>query len=337
MFDLWLTCAIYIGSQQKGDDKYRLAFGHSGQIVRSAIALSLMLSLSMTLMACSKESDTSTGGGLTPLSETSEPRSGEDSSQDAESADSEQLAEFDNWTSSATDNPVNLKWSAKEVSSFKGDKHDVRVSYSRIPFDNEEKRIVATDGSLIMDGAKFDSKNSYAIPADRTLYSVATIGGDINRFGLVEPDGEVLIECEAAGFDGFPSAYGQMRFLGVWYVGDEASEPSIANMEIDGTSYEVKLKIYDLEKRAFVGGVELANATSTLYNLGDCFAVTESNQGGSGKTTLFDANGTAVWSFDSDLVKVGPDYIVFDNYPHTSIVDTSGNVTFTAGEGRRWR
>ena len=307
------------------------------KLLRGRFVWPLALLLSLTLAACSGSSSSADNSGSAQddvAAETSSPETDtEDSGTDAADADAsaEQSVAFDNWTSSSTDSPANWKWVVSKIGSFKGEKGDVNVSFKSVPFDASNTHVLATDGTLIMDGAEFDPENCAVLASEYEVYYLASTDEGPNHYGLATPDGEVLIDCEAAAMGGSPNAYGQFRFLAVAYLGDEVSEPSESTVEVDGTNYEVSEKVYDLERKAFVEGFELASNDFEIYNLGDRFAI-KSPEGG-GKTSLYDEDGNLVWSCSDKYAEVGPDCISFSNYPHESIVDTSGNVTFTAGDG----
>lgn len=303
--------------------------------IRNVTTLSLALLLSLALAACSGGSGSSSGGDATSSAEAVS--SGESAQSGDTASSSEQSAAFDNWTSSSSESPVSWRWTVSQVGSFKGERGDVRASYHLVPFDAAGTRVLSTDGNPVMGGAEFDGDRCYVIAGDRLVYAVAATGDDPNRYGLVTPEGEVLIGCEAATFGGFHNARGQLRFLTICYAGEQASELSNTTIEVDGTDYELRIRVYDLVRRTFVEGIELNNARCELYNLGDHFAVLEKSLDSNtdGKVTLYDEEGTDVWSYGDAFAKVGPDCIKFSNYPHEAIVDTSGNVTFTAGEGDR--
>lgn len=289
-------------------------------LLRGVAALSLALATSVPLASCSS---IASGG---PVSYTTQITKA--SAKAKSNSTKKKESDFDNWTSSSSKKPVDWKWSVKKVDSFKGSKNDVKSSSNGVPFDATKTHIYATDGSFVMNGKELDGEHCYASYGDEVMYFVTAAGKDPNRCGLVTATGQVLIDCDAAALGGGPNAHGQMRYITVAYAGEKASTASDTTIEVDGTNYEMTSKIYDLKKHAFVKGVEPTSNDATLDNLGDTFAITEGN-----KITLYDEKGKALWSDESSYPHAASDCIEFAPDGRECIVDTSGNVTFTAGDG----
>lgn len=127
---------------------------------------------------------------------------------------------------------------------------------------------------------------------------------DVNKTGLFTAEGETLIPEEAAAVY-LPDNRkdGSARFLGVIYATETTDNKdeciiyftdNFVSFDVgeDDTMYKGYAKIFDLEKKAFVEGVEPASFYSgDFYDLGDSFVLS-----GGGSTDMYDPDGNKIWS-----------------------------------------
>ena len=164
------------------------------------------------------------------------------------------------------------------------------------------------------------------------FYEVASSMEEINSTGLINGEGEELIPCEAAMIsvpdyegDGLP------RFLEIIYATGETDDLNEAFFYTyegyfsiqpgeDDTLYTGYGKVFDLQEKQFVEGIEITNSDSNaLTVVGNTFLLEDED----GTTTLYDADGNALLQTDR-YVEAGCGVFTFDRTAY----DENGEVTY---------
>ena len=163
-------------------------------------------------------------------------------------------------------------------------------------------------------------------------YEVSNDLEEINSTGLITGDGEELIPCEAAMIS-VPDYEGEgmPRFLKIGYVTGETddednyfffyTERSFALYPEEGDIlYTGYAKVFDLQEKQFVDGVEINNSNPYCMKVvGDTFLVEDED----GVTTLYGAEGNEILQTER-YVEIGGGILVFDN----TVYDENGEVLY---------
>lgn len=168
------------------------------------------------------------------------------------------------------------------------------------------------------------------------LYTVQAFGEGVNNTGLLTEEGEMLIDCEAAIINGILNDYSSefsQRFLLVVYGLEETENQdeaffratksvfSFTPQEGD-VFYTGYAKVYDLEKRAFVPDLTIHNSDRFSTRAGsNCFSYKDE----SGVTTLYGAEGKALFSKENAMISLGDGFALLDYH---TVIDDQGEVLF---------
>lgn len=165
-------------------------------------------------------------------------------------------------------------------------------------------------------------------------YEVCTDLEDINSTGLITGDGEELIPCEAAMIS-VPDYEGEgiPRYLEIIYATGETDDINEAFFYTyegyfsiqpgeDDTLYTGYGKVFDLQEKRFVEGIEITNSDSNaLKVVGDSFLLEDED----GVKTLYDADGNALMQTER-YVEIGDGIFTFER----SVYDENGELLFEA-------
>lgn len=250
---------------------------------------------------------------LTPLENPTADESAEESAQstdaqaDANAADAQADAAADATAAAQPAVPVsgNFHCELTEAGGYDND-GSYRVTYdSLVHFEGEDAKFCYYDGS-----------NADSRPLSNMeymgwgLYSVSVKGDDINCTGLVNVDGEVIIPFEAAIIE-WPREHPvkkQPRYVLV-FTGTETTDNEsealffatdrmfaiMANEE--DTFYKGTLKVFDLEARKYVDGLEFTKGSdSSFAQVGDNILTDLGD-----KDTVYSPDGKAVYTEQGSL------------------------------------
>ena len=154
----------------------------------------------------------------------------------------------------------------------------------------------------------FDHWEGFMADGLGMYYLVYDFTNEPNSVGLVSPDLELLIPCEAAIIDDHPGILGE-RYLEVAYATEEVTSQSDAYLYIKSeaiqftpregdTLYDGYSLYYDLELRRFVPDVKNELAGNTLKPVGE---------------NLFDSRNDTLYSPDGNVI-AHPDYSAYLDY-----------------------
>ena len=301
----------------------------------SRTMVALALGLTLCLPGC--------GGGSQPSSASGEAEgAAEEQSQDEaageeeaeeEAPAEEQAASQELGKAELEIGGCNYAYELKEVGSFAGDKNVPSFQYKgAIGFnDSSQPQLLGTDGKPLMDGAAIRGIEYWA----DGLYVVALENDEINNTGLVSLTDGVLVPLEAATLEYATEKPEDARFVEVVYATDKTdnedecfvySTDKMVSISVEegDTMYKGYAKVYDLEKHAFVDGVEITNGSrNAMKDLGDAFVVQDEDD----KYTMYDASGKEVWS-SSEYADFGRHTLTYQADGKSYIVDATGQPTF---------
>lgn len=224
-------------------------------------------------------------------------------------------------------------YTLKEAGSFEGDKNIPSFQYDgAIGFNSDGKpQLLGVDGKPLLDGAAIRGIEYWA----NGLYLVALDNDEVNNTALVSLTDGTLVPPEAATFSYGTDKPEDARFVEVIYATDKTdnedecfvySTDKMVSISVEegDIMYKGYGKVYDLEKRAFVDGVEITNGSrNAMKDLGDAFVVRDKDD----RYTMYDATGKEVWS-SSEYVDLGRHSVTYQSGGKSYIVDTKGQTSF---------
>lgn len=296
--------------------------------------LALALGLTLCLPGCggSKPSDTSDGGESASTEQVQDTGAEEEAPAETEDA-SQELGKAELEVSGC-----DYRYELKEVGSFEGTKNGLSFQYDgAIGFnDASDPQLLGVDGKPLIDGAAIAGIDYWA----NGLYLTALKSEEVNNTGLVSITDGVVVPLEAATLSYATEEAKDARFIEVVYATEKTenedecfvySTDKMFSMSVEegDIMYKGYAKVFDLEKRSFVDGVEITNgARYALKDLGDAFVVQDEDD----KYTMYDASGKEVWSSD-DYVSFGRHSLTYEADGKYCIVNTKGETTFATSDG----
>ena len=206
-----------------------------------------------------------------------------------------------------------------------------------LDYNAEEPTMLSSDGSILAEG--LDDLDYLG----GGLYSARTPLEDdnVNKTGLYTSDGEELIPGDAASIV-LPEnreADGSARFVGVVFTTEETdneddciiyftSDMISLSVGEDDVMYKGYFKVYDLENRQYVPGLELDSFDPYgFYDLGDSFIIKNDET-----AALYDADGQVLVDIGEYLGDAGYNSFVMRDGSRYRIMDSKGNESFAADE-----
>lgn len=165
---------------------------------------------------------------------------------------------------------------------------------------------------------------------------------EINSVGLITYEGEVIIPFDAAYIEKL--SYDSDRYLKVTYSTGETENPDEAffytseNLNLlsafngyddDDRFFMGYAKIFDIEQRKFVEGIELYNGMDAT-GCDDKICVEEKN--GQGETTIYDSEGNILLASEKQIL-IGKDFCIMSNGNAKQLCDYEGRVLFETSSG----
>lgn len=278
-------------------------------------------------------------GGSKPA-DTSEQASTETAEQSVDSSGTEETTQKEEKKTPAKASKTELEvsgcdysYALKKVGSFKGSERDLSFTSDAAIGRNDggQAVLVGIDGKPMLDGKAIQGVKYWC----NGTYLFAEESGEANNVGLVSLADGVIIPAESATIVNGTERPEDARFLEVVYATDKTdnkdecfvyTSQSLISLGVQegDTMYKGYAKVFDLEKRAFVEGVQIDNGEQNAFkDLGDAFVV----KGKDGTYTMYDASGKELWS-TKDNVRFGAHSVYVDSNGKESIVDTTGATTF---------
>ena len=161
---------------------------------------------------------------------------------------------------------------------------------------------------------------------------------NVNKTGIVTETGEIILPCEAAKVVQSTNREGDgARFLEIIYTTEKTDNEdeciiyfteSMFSLSVgeDDVMYKGYAKVFDLQNKKFVDGVELTNSNrSGFYDFGSSFAVEHG-----GTVTMYDENGQQIW--ESEGLVMGDTYSALSVSTDGKyyIVDRTGSDVYAA-------
>lgn len=165
---------------------------------------------------------------------------------------------------------------------------------------------------------------------------------EINSVGLITYEGEVIIPFNAAYIEKL--SYDTDRYLKVTYSTGETENPDEAffytseNLNLlsafngyddDDRFFMGYAKIFDMEQRKFVEGIELHNGMDAT-GCDDKICVEEKN--GQGETIIYDSEGNILLASEKQIL-IGKDFCIISNGNAKQLCDYEGRVLFETSSG----
>lgn len=274
-------------------------------------------------------------GGSQPSSAPSEPEEAEQTQEEAPAEEEPAAQELGK--AQLEVGSCDYHYELKEVGTFEGDKRIPSFQQKgAIGFnDAGDPQLMGVDGKPLMDGAIIRGIEYWT----DGIYEVALENDDVNNTGLVSVADGVLVPCVAATIEYATEEACDARFVEVIYATDKTDNEDecfvyatdkLVSISIDegDTMYKGYAKVYDLQKHAFVDGVEITNGSRrALRDLGDAFVVQDEDD----KYTMYDATGKEIWS-STGYADFGRHSLTYQSGGKSYIVDAKGETTF-ATEG----
>lgn len=292
----------------------------------NVVLTSLGLSLVLGLFGCGSGSSEPTSPAKT------EEAPAEEAADSDESAAQSEVGSFKKMKLAGSAYHYELE----NVGSFAGERYDVQVQYKgAIGFDGDDAQLIGLDGKPMLDGQAIAGIEYLA----NGIYMVALDSEEMNNVGLVSLSDGLLIPCETAKVVTKTEDPADARFLEVIYATEETDNQDEAFIystdamisfkpEEGDILYKGYAKVFDLEKRAFVDGVQIDNASPTaMKDLGDAFVV----EGTDGTYTMYDARGKELWS-SSGYPSVNSHTLSVSDGGAYTIIDATGKASFTSSE-----
>ena len=221
-----------------------------------------------------------------------------------------------------------------KVGTYKGDKSSlIDKDGGMLVRNGDGYQIVGTDGKLVLDGKSF----AECVYWGHGVYRVKSMDEDVNSNGLVTSDGKELLPCEAGMIKSLSDSTEEARFVEVVYsTGETESEDeaffythegfAVVMGPVEGDKlYTGYARIFDLQKGAFIDGVQLDEPATTVQ-MGDSFVLSRG-----GKATMYDSDGNTVWSKD-DGVDVHSRCVVWYAGGKRQVFDSTGKGRYVTSE-----
>lgn len=241
--------------------------------------------------------------------------------------------------SSRSNNAVeapDYEYTIEKEASFSGEEDDLTFDNgAAILVDGDSYYLIGPDGKQIIKNEEIIGVESVG---DGYYIVIVKDGKDeVNKTGLVDKKGKVLIPFDAAFIKYTTDDPKDAMFLEVGYAMEETTDKSQCFVysadndyslgpDEDDTMYKGYGEVFSLDEEEMVKGIRITNGSRTAFNdLQDAFTVEDDDD----TTTMYNAKGKKLWeSPEKSTVYMAKNAVIVSSSSGQQLIDSSGKVSY---------